>query len=66
MNKIVPVFKNSQSSWGYKIIPSHGKCKIFLGLCGKYYGSTSKGVLNIDVREVVEEAVWEGFLKGLI
>lgn len=65
MNKIVPVFKNSQSSWGYKIIPPCGKCKIFLGLCGEYYGSTSKGVLNIHVREVVEDDVW-GFLKGVI
>lgn len=57
MTKIVPVFKNSQSSWGYKIIPPRRTCKIFLGLCGECYGSTSKEVLNIDVREVVQEDV---------
>lgn len=57
MTKIVPVFKNSQSSWGCKIIPPRRTCKIFLGLCGECYGSTSKEVLNIDVREVVQEDV---------
>lgn len=68
MNKTGPIFKNSQSSEGHKylkIILPRGKCKIFLGLYGGYYGSTSKGVPNQDVREVVGEDVREGFLKEI-
>lgn len=48
MSQTVPIFKNSQSSWGYKyleIIPPCGKGKMFLGCAEGVMGVHQKGHL---------------------